>query len=72
MSNRQNPKYEQNQEEHPLSVLQKALITGFVGGIFWGDWVPLPIFLTSLQSLTPVSYYDRSSWHHGRRVSLAN
>ncbi|MBO8154813.1 MAG: hypothetical protein H0Z32_00010 [Bacillaceae bacterium] len=44
MSDKQNPNYEQNQDEHPMSVLQKALLTGFVGGIFWGGLGSLAYF----------------------------
>ncbi|TCT26939.1 membrane protein YqhR [Melghiribacillus thermohalophilus] len=59
MSNRQNPKYEQNQEEHPLSVLQKALITGFVGGIFWGGLGSLAYFF-NFTSVSHSSFILRS------------
>lgn len=49
--NQDNPKLEQNKKEEPMSVIGKAITTGFVGGVFWS----LLAYFASILNFTEVS-----------------
>ncbi|WP_163969975.1 YqhR family membrane protein [Oceanobacillus halotolerans] len=52
-------KLEQNQEEQPISLLSRSLITGFVGGVFWGI-VGLFAYYFNFSEVAPKTYLLRS------------
>lgn len=49
--NEDNPKLEQNKKEEPMSVIGKAITTGFIGGVFWS----LLAYLAYILNFTEVS-----------------
>ncbi|GAA0482198.1 YqhR family membrane protein [Salinibacillus aidingensis] len=54
-------KLEQNQQEEPMSLLQKALLTGFIGGIFWGLLGSLAYYF-NFSEVSHASFILRSFW----------
>ncbi|MCP8616831.1 YqhR family membrane protein [Salirhabdus salicampi] len=61
-------KLEQNQAEEPMTMFQRALLTGFVGGLLWGSLGSLAYYF-NFTTISHASYILRSffnaSWVHG-------
>ncbi|MRH43153.1 hypothetical protein GH741_10725 [Aquibacillus halophilus] len=58
----ENEKLEQNKHEKPISVLGKALITGFIGGILWSFFGAIASYF-NFTSVSPATFVLRS-WLH--------
>ncbi|SET61578.1 Conserved membrane protein YqhR [Salinibacillus kushneri] len=54
-------KLEQNEHEKPMSLLQKALLTGFIGGIFWGLLGSLAYYF-HFSEISHATFTLRSFW----------
>lgn len=52
-------KLEQNKQEKPMSLLAKALLTGFVGGLLWSAFGSLAYYF-NFSSVSPGSFVLRS------------
>ncbi|MFC4558787.1 YqhR family membrane protein [Virgibacillus kekensis] len=52
-------KLEQNKQEKPRSLVTRSLITGFVGGLFWGA-IGVVLYFFNFSEVSPKSYLIRS------------
>jgi uncharacterized membrane protein len=60
-SDKKDPKLEQNQHEKPMSLLQKALLTGFVGGLLWSAIGSFAYYF-NFSEVSHASFTLRSFW----------
>ncbi|WP_027407762.1 YqhR family membrane protein [Anoxybacteroides tepidamans] len=60
---------EQNKREQPMSLLLKAMITGFVGGVFWSLLGYLAYFFhfTEISPNMLLLPWDIGDWKYGKR-----
>ncbi|WP_028783183.1 YqhR family membrane protein [Thalassobacillus devorans] len=54
-------KLEQNQREKPASIVNKSLLTGFVGGMIWSIFGAISYYF-SFTEVSPASFVIRSFW----------
>ncbi|WP_186575816.1 YqhR family membrane protein [Aquibacillus kalidii] len=59
-----NGKLEQNKQQKPVSLLSKALITGFIGGVFWSFIGAIASYF-NFTSVSPASFILRFWLHTG-------
>lgn len=57
----ENKQLEQNQQEKPVSIINKSLLTGFVGGMIWSIFGALSYYF-SFTEVSPASFVIRSFW----------
>ncbi|MFG6121331.1 YqhR family membrane protein [Thalassobacillus sp. B23F22_16] len=55
---------EQNQQEKPISIMNKSLLTGFVGGMLWSIFGALSYYF-NFTEVSPASFLIRSFWQTG-------
>ncbi|WIF96901.1 MULTISPECIES: YqhR family membrane protein [Pontibacillus] len=56
---KQNPQLEQNQKEKPMSVISKALVTGFIGGVLW-SFIGTVAYFFNFSTVSAGSFVIRS------------
>ncbi|MBB6454238.1 hypothetical protein HNQ94_002713 [Salirhabdus euzebyi] len=67
-NNQTEPKLEQNQHKKPMSLFHKAILTGFVGGVFWSGLASLAYYFNFME-VSHASFILRSffngTWTQG-------